>query len=123
MRNKYLILSVFLLIVALFPFAATTHAQSIKQRMAARLPTIDAMKNSGIVGENNRGFLQYLTSKRPHQNIVAAENHDRQTVYAEIGKKEGAPAALVGQRRARMLLERGPHGQWFQKPNGKWFKK
>ncbi len=122
MRNKYFI-PVFLMIVVLLPFAATVHAQSIKQRMAARIPTIDAMKNSGIVGEDNRGFLEYLTSKKPQQNIVAAENHDRQTVYAEIGKKEGAPAALVGQRRARMLFERGPHGQWFQKPDGKWYKK
>jgi len=123
MRNKYFLLSVFLFVIALLTFNTTGHAQSIKQRMAARIPTIDAMKNGGIVGENNQGFLEYRSGNRPHQDIVAAENRDRHAVYAAIGKKEGASAALVGQRRARMLADRGPHGQWFQSPNGKWYKK
>jgi hypothetical protein len=91
--------------------------------MAARLPTIDAMKNSGIVGENNQGLLEYRSAKKPHQNIVAAENQDRQRVYAAIAHKIGTSPAMVGQRRARKLAEIGAKGQWFQSPAGKWYRK
>lgn len=123
MRSKSFVLPLFLMIFALFATSTTVHAQSIKARMAARLPTINAMKNQGIVGENSHGFLVYRSANKPHQDVVAAENRDRRTVYQEIAKKEGVSPALVGQRRARMLADIGAKGQWFQLPDGKWHKK
>jgi uncharacterized protein len=123
MRNTSRIIILFLFVLALIPISTTAHAQSIKARMAARIPTITAMKNKGIVGENNQGLLEYRGAKRPNKNVVAAENHDRQTVYAAIARKAGTTPALVGQRRARKLAEIGLKGQWFQSPNGKWYRK
>ena len=123
MRNKTLILQLLVLIITLIPLTTAVHAQSIKERMASRIPTINALKDKGLVGENNRGFLEYRTGNRPHKNVVAAENHDRQAVYTAIAKKEGASAALVGQRRAKMLASIGKKGQWFQSPDGRWYRK
>ncbi|WP_218121731.1 YdbL family protein [Desulforhopalus singaporensis] len=90
--------------------------------MAARQPAITSLKDQGIIGENNSGFLEFLGSKKD-ASTVAEENRDRGMVYDAIAKKQGVDAALVGARRAKMNAERGPKGHWFEKADGKWYKK
>lgn len=91
--------------------------------MAARIPSINKLKDQGLVGENNTGLLEYRTNNKPEQSLIKDENTDRQKVYAAIGKKEGVSPTLVGQRRAKMLADKGKGGHWYQANNGKWFKK
>ena len=123
--HKNLFFSSFLLVfIACMMFiASTVHSADIKERMAARIPAIDAMKDQGIIGENSKGFLEYRTNSKPQQQLVNEENKDRALVYEAISQQQGAPAALVGQRRAKMIDENGQTGQWFQKPDGSWYKK
>ena len=124
MRKNFFYLSSLFLFLACFLFmTAIAHSASIKEQMAARLPAINALKDQGIIGENNKGFLEYRTGNTPQQALIQAENADRATVYAAIGKSQGAPPTLVGQRRAAMIAEHGQAGQWFQKPDGSWYKK
>lgn len=123
MHRRQLIFTLLLFLGLLSPLVGTTHAASIKQRMIARHPAIEALKDKGIVGENNQGYLTYRSSNHAQQSVVAAENKDRRTVYTIIARKEGVSPALVGQRRAKMLIRLGKKGQWFQAANGKWFKK
>lgn len=103
--------------------ASTVHSADIKERMAARIPAIDALKDQGIIGENNQGFLEYRTADKPQQQLVMEENKDRAMVYGAISQQQGAPVALVGERRAKMIVDNGQAGQWFQKPDGSWYKK
>lgn len=112
-----LVLSCLLLIVP------AAQAASVKDRMAARLPAINSLKDGGIVGENNKGFLEFRSAKKTNQDVVSAENGDRKKVYAAIAKKQGATPELVGQRRAQMIAQKGKKGHWFQRPDGKWYKK
>lgn len=98
-------------------------AASIKDRMVARLPTINALKDQGILGENNGGYLEYRTAKQPEKEVIDAENTDRRAVYQAIAKKQGVSPALVGKRRALQLAEKGAAGHWYQKPDGSWYKK
>lgn len=98
-------------------------AASIKDRMAARIPAINALKDNGIIGENNKGYLEFRTGNKADAATVTAENSDRKKVYAAIAKKEGAAANLVGQRRAKMIADKGKSGHWFQKADGQWYKK
>ncbi len=123
MRGRHLIFPLFIFLFTLLPMGGTAHGASIKERMIARHPTIEALKDRCIVGENNKGFLEYRSGNHEQQAVVQAENNDRSQVYAFIGKKEGVSAALVGQRRAKMLAARGKHGQCFQDSNGTWHKK
>lgn len=109
-------------LISLF-IASTSQAGSIKERMAARIPAINSLMDQGVVGENNKGFLEYRSSARPQQDVVNGENQDRKTVYQAIAKKQGASATLVGQRRAKMIVQKGKKGRWYQKPDGSWFKK
>ncbi len=90
--------------------------------MAQRLPEITKMKNQGVFGENNKGYLEFREAKKG-EALLHAENKDRAVVYKAIAKKQGASADLVGKRRAKMIAQKGKAGQWFQKQDGSWYKK
>ncbi len=117
----FLVLAVF---TCFFLIAApTVHSASIKDRMAARIPAINGLKDQGSIGENNKGFLEFRTANKSGAKLVADENNDRRKVYAAIGKKQGASPGLVGQRRAKMIADKGKKGHWYQKSDGSWYKK
>lgn len=123
MMNRYKILPLLIAIFALFCTAGVLQAASVKDRMAERIPAINALKDQGLVGENNAGLLEFRTGQKPSQALIQDENKDRQSVYAAIAKKEGVSAQLVGQRRAKMLADNGKSGHWFQAADGKWYQK
>lgn len=122
-KNLFLISSLFLFLAGFIFMTTVVHSASIKEQMAARIPALNALKDQGVIGENNKGFVEYRTADKPEQALVQAENNDRAAVYAAIGKSQGASPALVGERRAAMIAENGQAGQWFQKPDGTWYKK
>jgi len=124
MRNNFFFMSSFFIFIACCLFIVTVgHSTSIKEQMAARIPAINALKDQGVVGENNKGFLEYRVGGNPQQALVQAENADRAAVYAAIAKNQGASPALVGERRANMIAQNGQPGHWYQKPDGTWYKK
>ena len=98
-------------------------AKEIKQRMIARLPVIKALKGKGIVGENNRGYLQFVGQKKEKEEVVTAENKDRQLVYKAIAKQQGTTAAVVGKHRVVQIANKARPGEWLQDANGKWYQK
>lgn len=122
-KNFFFISSLFVFIACSLFLVTIGHSASIKEQMAARIPAINALKDQGSIGENNKGFLEYRTGDTPQQALVQAENADRAAVYSAIGKSQGAPPALVGERRAKMIAENGQAGHWYQKPAGSWYKK
>ncbi len=119
-RRLYVVCLFTCVLLAVFSLA---QAASVKERMERRLPVLTQLKDKGVLGENNRGFLEYRVAQRPQLNLVNDENNDRRQVYESIAKKQGASVDRVGKRRARMLLEHGKPGQWFQRENGNWFQK
>lgn len=121
-RNSINIFSCFIIAIMLLG-AINCSAASIKDRMVARLPEINNLKSKGLIGENNKGFLEFRTSQKVQQDVVQGENQDRKAVYGAIAKKQGADPVLVGQRRAKQIADKGSQGQWFQRSDGKWYKK
>jgi uncharacterized protein YdbL (DUF1318 family) len=121
-RNNISIFSCLIITIMLLG-AINCSAASIKDRMVARVPAINSLKSQGLIGENNKGFLAFRTSQKVQQDVVQGENQDRKAVYGAIAKKQGADPVLVGQRRAKQIAGKGRGGQWFQRPDGKWYKK
>jgi len=123
--------SVFYTIIALFTvliFCAEgncfAEANDIKARMQQRLPTIVNLKSAGIIGENNRGFLEYIPGAAQKEvGAVAAENKDRGAVYNAIAKQQGTTPGLVGERRAIQIGQKASPGEWLQDASGKWYRK
>ena len=127
MRKK----SIFYAIIALFVLSVFSTegmcfagASDIKAWMQERLPTIVQMKADGVIGENNKGFLEFVPGTAPKmQNVIADENGDRKIVYSAIAKQQQTTAELVGERRATQIAQRAGAGEWLQDESGKWYKK
>ena len=112
-----------LLLALLLLLAPPLAAESIKDRMSARLPALTLLKDQGLIGEDNQGFIQFRGSEKPQQAVVEAENRDRQAVYELIGDQERVPPLLVGQRRAKKLKELAAPGHWLMNKFGRWHQK
>ncbi len=116
----------FLSICLLLFTAFAAHAGSgdeIRARMKARLPLLNKLKDAGVIGENNKGYVAVRDNSAETKGVVEAENADRKAVYTAIAKKNGTTAELVGQRRALQIVETGKSGQWFQNAKGEWYQK
>lgn len=97
---------------------------AIKQRMAQRLPAIDAMKERGAVGENNRGFLEARgTLSAADAQTMAAQNSDRTAAYSAVAQQTGSSVDQVGRARAKKVAEKSKAGVWLQDESGRWYRK
>jgi hypothetical protein len=123
MKKKVYFAVLALLFLIVFAAGAFPSAQEIQARMIARLPTIKALKDKGLVGENNKGFLEFIGQQKEKQDVVTAENQDRQQVYEAIAKQQGTTVELVGQHRAIQIANKAQPGEWLQDANGKWYQK
>ena len=111
------------LIIGFFVLGATAFADDIKARMKNRLPVIKQLKARGIVGEDAKGYLQFVGGNKAKADVVAAENKDRKTVYSAIAKQQGTTAELVGKRRALQIAKKANPGEWVQDAAGNWIQK
>ena len=112
-----------ILICTIFAAGAFASAKEIRGRMIARLPDIKALKAKGLVGENNQGYLEFVGQKKEKQDVVSAENKDRQKVYKAIAKQQETTVELVGKHRAAQIAAKAQPGTWLQDANGKWYQK
>ena len=110
------------LVLTLF-FSTTAFASQLKDRMKARLPEIVALKSEGVIGENHKGYLEFVGQRRDGAAIVDAENADRQALYTAISQKTGASPEQVGSRAALKWKENLAAGEYFKNPDGRWIQK
>jgi uncharacterized protein YdbL (DUF1318 family) len=131
--RKYSIIfaTIALFVLSVFTTSAMCFAgaDDIKARMKDRLPTIVQMKADGIIGENNKGYLEFVPgAAQKMQDVIADENKDRQMVYSAIAKQQSKPnepvtTEVVGKIRAVQIAEKAASGEWVQDGSGKWYKK
>lgn len=104
--------------------AAAQDLGAIKQRMAARLPVISELKEKQTVGENNKGYLEFLPGKsKDKKDVVEAENADRKKIYEVLAARTGTTAEVVGKRRAEQIREQSDPGIMIQDVDGNWREK
>ena len=116
---KIFIILVFTVVVCF----QTAAAQGIKERMKQRLPAIAELKSQGIVGENNQGYLGFVSGKKAMEDVVNAENKDRKAVYAYFAEQQNTTIDVVETVQAKRKAEKANPGEFFQTPEGKWVKK
>lgn len=122
-NRKYMFTALSLTLAFVLLAAFNGYSASIKDRMVARIPAINALKDKGVIGENNKGFLEFRSKDQSQKKLIQEENKDRGAVYGAIAKKQGVSTDLVGQRRAKQIADKGSRGHWFQDAKGKWYKK
>ena len=97
---------------------------AVKARMEQRIPAIDALRDRGAAGENNRGYLEPRGSVgASEQQIISDENADRRTVYVALAQQTGSDPETVGRRRAHQIALQSKRGVWIQTPSGEWVQK
>jgi len=123
MKRKTIIAILPVFILGILITNAYSSAKEIKQRMIERLPVIKALKDKGLVGENNKGYLEFVGKKKEKADVIKAENKDRKLVYGAIAKQQGATVQVVGKHRAIQIANKAQAGEWLQDANGKWYQK
>lgn len=123
MTDKIAKIVVLIVMVFTCSYSFAQDANELKTRMKERIPVIKALKSKGIIGENNLGYLQFVSSGKEQEEIVNSENADRKAVYAAIANQQGANVDLVGKRRAIQIAENAGTGEWLQDNTGKWYQK
>ncbi len=117
----------FIVLAALGLLAASVSGQSaaeLQRRMRDRLPQLDELKEKGVVGENNRGFVEIRErGDAAAGTLVSDENRDREEVYALIARQTGASPEDVGRARAKDIAARSKSGVWVQDEAGRWARK
>ncbi len=103
--------------------ASADSMKAIKGRMKARLPIIKTLKARNIIGENNRGYLEFIGNSRERQSVVMAENKDRRKIYAFIASQHGTEIDVVEKHRAAQIHKKADKGEWLQDAGGKWYRK
>jgi hypothetical protein len=97
---------------------------AIRVRMEQRQGSIDSLKDRGVVGETNRGYLEARdAATAADQQVIAAENTDRGQVYASIAGNTGTNAETVGRARAKHIAANSKAGVWIQDASGEWRQK
>jgi uncharacterized protein YdbL (DUF1318 family) len=103
---------------------AAENPNAVKARMEQRQGTVDALKDRGVAGESNRGFLEIRgTASAEDQRVISDENADRRSAYAYIASQTGVDIDAVGRRRAQQIALASKRGVWIQDPSGEWRQK
>jgi hypothetical protein len=106
------------------PAARAQSPGELKARMERRLGAVDALKQRGLAGENNRGFLEARgAANAADQKTVSDENADRRAVYVYLAGQTNSDPDTVGRVRAQKIAIASKRGVWVQDPNGEWRQK
>ena len=94
---------------------------------------IDEFKDKGVIGEDNRGFLQVLSAAREQddeksvqlvQQIVDEENRDRQVIYERVLLVNPAAASAdstkIVEIFSKLNQDNSKPGTHIQLPDGTW---
>ncbi|MFZ2655889.1 MAG: DUF1318 domain-containing protein [Victivallales bacterium] len=108
-----------LMLAGIFFYVADGFGMEAKQRLAI----IKGLKLKGIVGENNKGLLEFKTGDKSAQTVVDEENTERGKVYGDVARKNGTSVAAVGAQRAAQIAKEESAGCWIQDADGNWKKK
>jgi uncharacterized protein YdbL (DUF1318 family) len=107
--------------------------RAVTQSMQARFAELEKYFASGVVGLTADGLVEVrdasaapLAERAVVKRLVAEDNKDRDTLYAEIAKANGHPewAADIRKIFARRWVERGAQTGWYyQDGSGAWKQK
>ena len=92
---------------------------------AEELPSVEALRKSGTVGERFDGFmvLRAPSSDAGIRTEVEAVNAKRAAIYESSAKKQSVPVLEVGKVYASQIIAKSPPGTWFLGEDGVWKQK
>lgn len=109
-------------------YSLKTMTPQVKAALDARRDRyheIQQLKQEGLIGENNRGYLELLKPSSAAAKAVEAENKDRRLIYQTIADQNGLKDSLdiIEKTFAEVRREKALAGEWIQLPSGEWVQK
>ncbi len=104
----------------------TPQVKSALEARKARFAELKALKSQGVVGENNRGYVEALGGGGNVKDLVNAENANRKEVYQAIVEQNDLGAgslATVEGVFAGVQRDKAAAGEKVQDPSGRWVTK
>jgi uncharacterized protein YdbL (DUF1318 family) len=110
----------------------TPEVRAVTGSMQARFGQLKPYLDSGAVGLTADGHVEVrdanavpLAERAKVKSLVAEENRDRDTLYAEIAKGNGHPEwkSDIQNTFARRWIERAAAGTYYQDASGSWKQK
>ena len=106
----------------------TLEVKSALDSRRARNEQLRSFKAQGIIGENNKGYVQILglSVSSAADDLIAAENQDRKMIYNTIVTQNNLPSeslSTVEQVFAQVQRDKAASGDRIQDVSGNWVTK
>jgi uncharacterized protein YdbL (DUF1318 family) len=103
----------------------TPAVQTALENRRSRFSELEDLKQKGLLGENNKGYVEALKSGDNAQAIAAAENKDRKTIYKAIAEQNNLSHAfdVIESVFAKVQRDKAQSGVMVQNPDGTWVEK
>ena len=90
-----------------------------------RFETLSGLKKKGLIGENNQGYVEVLVKGEGAEDLVEAENKDRQVIYQTIADQNGLKDELstIEKVFAEVQRDKAQPGEKIQNEDGSWVTK
>lgn len=135
MMNKYILIA--LIAIAIFGIETTALGQqynikemtpAVEQALEgrkARFEKLNQLKAQGVIGENNKGYVENLAGDDDTQAVVNAENKDRKVIYITIADQNGLTDSLhtIEKVFAQVKRDKAKTGEKIQLLDGSWTSK
>ena len=128
-----LAVSLFVLTAASFCFAAnydyktmTPDIEKALKNRQSRYQQLQQLKQEGMIGENNKGYVANLKNNASAAALTDAENRDRRVMYealAEQNKLGGSGLLEIQKAFAEVQSDKAGAGDMVQSLSGSWEKK
>lgn len=111
---------------------STPAINSLKEKMKRRNSQLQPYYESGAIGMDSKGLLTLrdpravsIKERNTVNQLIAAENQDRNALYAEIARANGHPEWEddIRQTFARRWVANAPSGWYFKDNSGNWKQK
>ncbi len=92
---------------------------------SGRYDQLVELKVKGVLGENNKGYVEVLKSEGDAEVIAEAENVDRKIIYQTIAEQNNLDGQLATIEKvfASVKRDKAVSGNMIQMENGKWVSK
>ncbi len=87
-----------------------------------RFDQLKALKAQGIIGENNRGYVEVLSDGPASRELAEQENKDRSLIYRTIEEQNNLSNALetIEKVFAQVQRDKASPGDKIQTEDGQW---
>ncbi len=105
----------------------TPEIRKALQNRQSRYRELQSLKQTGAIGENNKGYVTTLKEGTPSASTIAsAENRDRRVIYEALAEQNalGSQGLLQVQKAfAEVQNDKASSGEMVQSASGDWKKK